>query len=97
MSLMPRDNGYTDMWIRLSDINIRNSKLDNGNTNSVVRFLSLWNEFSQTWGVVEPSLFLDDQLHLTNEGYEAWVKIINPLFLEMIQIYFKQIIKYSFI
>jgi len=85
MGLMPRDNGFQDRWIRLADVNIRNSKFDNGNPDSVVKYLDLWNQFSQTWGVVQPELFNDDQLHLTYAGYQMWAKLINPLFRSMIQ------------
>ncbi|OXA48884.1 hypothetical protein Fcan01_16468 [Folsomia candida] len=83
--LMPRDNNFTDRWIRLTDVNIRISKWqDQANPGtSPVRYLDLWTHFSREWGVVEPNLFLDDQLHLTREGYEKWVDVINPLFREM--------------
>lgn len=85
IGLMPRDNNFTDRWIRLTDVNIRISKWqDQANPGtSPVRYLDLWTHFSREWGVVEPNLFLDDQLHLTREGYEKWVDVINPLFREM--------------
>lgn len=84
MGLMPRDNGKTERWTRLMDINIKNSKHDTGEANSTVKYLDVWTQFSKSWEVVEPSLFLDDQLHLTNAGYLKWAQIIDPIFHSLI-------------
>jgi len=83
MGLMPRDNGFTDRWIRLADVNIRNSKHDDGTR---VRYLDLTNQFAREWGVVDPGLYDGDQLHLSRAGYERWHELITPLFRDMMQI-----------
>lgn len=79
MGLMPRDNGDIDKAIRLIDVNIRNSKYDTGDDDSVIKYLDVWTQFSKSWGVVEPALFKDDQLHLTEFGYYKWAQIIDPV------------------
>ncbi len=84
MGLLPRDNAFTERWIRSMDVNIQNSKWDNGNPDSMIKYLDLWTQFSERWEVVEPNLFLFDEYHLTRQGYEKWVQIMNPLFQQML-------------
>lgn len=49
-----------------------------------VRFLDMSAEFQHALGKVKTELYDKDQLHLAGPGYEAWARLMQPLFGELL-------------
>jgi len=75
LGLLPRQNDYFGK--RVATINTRIGRLDDG---AAVRFLDMSAEFQHALGKVKPELYDKDQLHLAGPGYEAWARLMQPLF-----------------
>jgi lysophospholipase L1-like esterase len=45
-------------------------------------FINVWDEMINDHGEPEPSLFLEDMLHMNSKGYEIWQKKIEPELLK---------------
>jgi lysophospholipase L1-like esterase len=44
-------------------------------------FIDVWPALTDSEGVADPELFVDDMLHLNEAGYERWVETIAPVVL----------------
>lgn len=69
-------------FTRIADINIKISKFHDGDR---IHFLDMFNQFAVAWGVVDPSLFHGDRLHLNAAGYQRWAETMDHIFNELYQ------------
>jgi len=79
LGILPRQNEY--FCGRIKNVNEIISKLDDG---SKVRFLDMAPAFQEGFGKVKKELYVEDQVHLSEKGYELWAETMRPLFNEML-------------
>lgn len=68
-------------WEKMQQTNqkIRNYSETNPKLHTIDMALPILNEAGQP----DPSLFIEDGLHLSEKGYQLWVKILRPLLLQI--------------
>lgn len=49
-------------------------------SNEGVNFVDTWKPLTDQGGNPRPELYIDDQLHLNEDGYEIWAEIFKPFF-----------------
>lgn len=68
-------------WEKKSTYEIFNQKLKEYCTSKDgVEFIDTWRALTDTKGMPRPELFLEDQLHLNEKGYELWSEIFKEHF-----------------
>jgi beta-glucosidase len=78
LSILPRQNDW--FCGRAAKINSITRALDDG---KAVRVLDMGKHYLEAPGKVKAELYVQDQLHLSKKGYEAWADAMEPLFREM--------------
>jgi lysophospholipase L1-like esterase len=68
-------------WEKKANYEIFNQKLkEYGQAKEGVEFIDTWKALTDAEGNPRPELFLEDQLHLNDQGYEIWTRIFRPYF-----------------
>lgn len=68
-------------WEKKSNYSIFNQKLEEyARAKEGVEFIDTWKALTDNEGNPRPELFLEDQLHLNEEGYLIWTEIFRPYF-----------------
>lgn len=75
LGILPRSD--YDAFQRIATINIAISKFAD---NQQVYWLNMFDQFSQSWGNVDPNLFTTDKLHLVTAGYQKWAETMESTF-----------------
>ena len=48
-------------------------------TDARLTFVDIWGEMLGSSGKPRPELFVDDQLHMNERGYEIWTRVLRPV------------------
>lgn len=68
-------------WEKKQNYDIFNQKLQEyGLAKEGVEFVDTWKALTDTGGNPRPELYIEDQLHLNEKGYEIWTEIFRPYF-----------------
>jgi lysophospholipase L1-like esterase len=68
-------------WEKKANYSIFNQKLQEyARAKEGVEFIDTWTPLIDSEGNPRPELFLKDQLHLNDQGYEIWTEIFRPYF-----------------
>lgn len=68
-------------WEKKSNYLILNQKIEEYcRAKEGVNFVDTWKPLTDSGGNPRPELYLEDQLHLNQEGYEIWASIFKPYF-----------------
>ncbi len=68
-------------WEKKENYSIFNQKLkEYCQSNEGVTFVDTWKPLTDPAGNPRPELFLEDQLHLNQDGYQIWAEIFKPFF-----------------
>lgn len=68
-------------WEKKENYEIFNQKLQEYSlTKEGVEFIDTWKALIDQSGNPRPELFIQDQLHLNEEGYKVWTEIFKPYF-----------------
>lgn len=80
-SIMPRDPCWTRAILSV------NSVLSTASTGMGVVYLDTWPALADAAGAgLDPAYLLDDgfDVHLNHSGYEAWLRVLEPVILEQV-------------
>lgn len=70
-------------WEKKENYSIFNQKLEEyARAKEGVEFIDTWTPLIDSAGNPRPELFLEDQLHLNDNGYQIWTEIFRPYFEE---------------
>lgn len=78
-SILPQGNKANTE--RSKNINAMIAKL----ANEQIRYLDLTSTFQDADGNLNESLYRNDKVHLSTEGYAAWDAVLRPVLLEMLK------------
>lgn len=68
-------------WEKKANYEIFNQKLkEYSQSKNGVEFIDTWTALTDSEGKPRPELFIQDQLHLNEKGYEIWTEIFEPYF-----------------